>query len=193
METILIKRKNYEVLEQINERCYKLTFKGKTYFGKKFLDVKTELKNYVKELKFLASCGLNVPKVLVIDKKSGFVLTQFIEGINPLDELLKGPLSDNFYQCIFSIGYRAKLERININFSPENFILSGDKMYYMSREYHTYVESENFVNKYVRLWFYTTELVELLRSKELPVDTSRLKVDYAINKEIVLTTVKFYM
>lgn len=193
MDTFIIKRKKYEVLETIKENCYKLSFKGKMYFAKRFNDVKNELKNYVKELKFLASCGLNIPKVLVIDKKSGFVLTQYIQGENPLDALVKGPLNEKFYQCIFSIAFRAKLERININFSPENFLLSGDKMYYMSRESHTYVESENFINKYVRLWFYTPELIELLKSKELPVDISRLKVDYAINKEIVLTTVKFYM
>lgn len=193
METIIIKRKNFEVLKQIDENSFKLIFKGKTFFGKKFLDVKTELKNYVKQLKFLATCGLNVPKVLIIDKKSGFVLTTFIEGKNALDELIKGPLEDKFYESIFSIAFRAKLERVNLNFSPENFVLMGEKMFYISREFFNYSEDNNFINKYVKLWFYTNELVELLKNKNLPIDTSRLKVDYAINKEIVLTTVKYYM
>ena len=66
MENIIIKRKQFEVLEQLSETTYKLSFKGKVYFGKKFDDVKVALKNYVKEVKFLASCGLNIPKLMII-------------------------------------------------------------------------------------------------------------------------------
>ena len=193
MENILIKRKQFVVLEQLSETTYKLSFKGKVYFGKKFDDVKVALKNYVKEVKFLASCGLNVPKLMIIDKKSGFVLSQFIEGETVLDTLMKTELSEAHYRGIFALAYRCKLEKVSINFLPENFVLVNDKLYYLSTDYNKYSEQDNFVNKYVRLWFYTTELCEHLKAKELPVDKTRLKVEYAINKEIVLTTIKYYM
>jgi hypothetical protein len=63
----------------------------------------------------------------------------------------------------------------------------------MSLDFTNYKEEENFINKYVKLWFYTQEFVNLLKEKNLPIDHSRLQAEYAINKQIVLTTVKYYM
>lgn len=193
MDSIVIKKKNYEILEIFDEHTFKITFKNKICLAKKFNDVKIELKNYVKSIKFLANCGLNVPKIILIDKKSGFVLSEYIEGKSAFEALCEGELPEAYYKGIFAMAFRCKLERINLDFSPMNFILMNDKLYYMSTICHPYKEEENFINKSIRHWFYTLEFVELLKEKDLPIDRKRLKVEYAINKEIVLTTVKYYM
>ena len=65
---ILFKKKPVEILKQINEKAYQVSFKNKVYFVRLF-DSKKELINYVENLKYLKNCGVLLPKTIYIDKK----------------------------------------------------------------------------------------------------------------------------
>ena len=86
---IIYKKKIIEIIEQLGEKSYRVTFKGKTYFMKKF-DNKNEFIKYIDCSKYLKNCGVLLPKIYFKDKKQLFVLSEFIEGENPLLYLSKG-------------------------------------------------------------------------------------------------------
>ena len=189
---IIYKKKIIEIIEQLGEKSYRVTFKGKTYFMKKF-DNRNEFINYIDCSKYLKNCGVLLPKIYFKDKKQLFVLSEFIEGENPLLYLSKGPLDEVYYKSIFNIAFRSKIEGINLNFSPENFKLKNGKLVYLNIQFEKYSEDRNFVNHYVKLWFHTKELVEHLKERNLPIECIKLKEEYETNKELVLATIKYYM
>lgn len=189
---IIIKKKSVNILETLGEKSYKVEFKNKVYLLKKFED-KVSYQDYINRLKYLRNSGILVPKIVLKDKKQYLVLVEFFEGKSPLISLKDGPLDEVFYKNIFHIAFTSKFEGLNLDFKPDNFLLVKDKLVYLSTSFKKYKEEENFVNTDMRLWFYTKEFSEYLKSKGLEADNSRIKPEYEINKEIVLTTIKYYL
>lgn len=189
---ILFKKKPVEIIEKIGENSYKCVFKNQTYFLKIFKD-KTSFLNYLGNKKYLKNSGIFAAKVQYIDKKQYLIFEDFIEGENALDLLIKGPLDEVYYKSIYNIAFRTKIERILLDYKPENFKLFSNKLIYLSDKYFRYEEKENFVNKDVRYWFHSKELVNYLKEKGISTDNISLKAEYELNKEIVLVTIKYYM
>lgn len=189
---ILFKKKPVEIIEKIGENSYKCVFKNQTYFLKIFKD-KTSFLNYLGNKKYLKNSGIFAAKVQYIDKKQYLIFEDFIEGENALDLLIKGPLDEVYYKSIYNIAFRTKIERILLDYKPENFKLFSNKLIYLSDKYFRYEEKENFVNKDVRYWFHSKELVNYLKEKGVSTDNIILKAEYELNKEIVLATIKYYM
>ena len=191
MENLICKKKQFIVLNQLGGRSYKVEFKGKIYFFKQLAN-RDEFDDFLYAKKHLKSSGIPVAKIILADKKSFTVVTEFIDGETILDKLVAGPLSEDIYDLIFKLCFFVKIERMNIDFSPQYFKLYNGKLYYLETIMMPYDEKTNFTNKYIYLWFYTKQLVELLNELNIPTDPSRLKPEYESNKEIVLMTCKYY-
>lgn len=192
MEIIKAGFKTFNIIEKIGERTYKLERKGKYYFAKIFADDKVGFDDFLYARKHIYLCGISTPKVIAVDKKNRIVITEFIEGTSALTALIEGPLSDRYFDEIFSNSFFAKMEKMNLNYCPENWIMMNDKLYYINIEISQFTKEESFTEKYIRLWFYTKEFINYLNDLGIEADSTRLKQEYAINKEIVLTTCKFY-
>lgn len=190
----LVKRKKFVLLEDIDEMTHIVTFKNKKYILRQFGDDKNAFLDYVDQKKLLQMSGVKNPKVIRIDKKSRMVVEQLIEGEYIFDMLRNNyGLNDRIYELIFEMNFRAKMERLNLNFNPKNFIYTEDDfLYYMSSEFSKYDEEKSFVKKDIKIWFYTKEFVELLKNENLPYDINKLKQGYDINKEMVLKTVQYH-
>lgn len=190
----LVKRKKFVLLEDISETKHIVTFKNKKYILRQFGDDKNAFLDYVDQKKLLQMSGVKNPKVIRVDKKSRMVVEQLIEGECIFDMLRNNyGLNDRIYELIFEMNFRAKMERLNLNFNPKNFIYTEDDfLYYMSSEFSKYEEEKSFVKKDIKIWFYTKEFVELLKNENLPYDINKLKQGYDINKEMVLKTVQYY-
>lgn len=190
----LVKRKKFVLLEHIDEMKHIVTFKNKKYILKQFGDDKNAFLDYVDQKKLLQMSGVKNPKVIRVDKKSRMVVEQLIGGECIFDMLRNNyGLNDRIYELIFEMNFRAKMERLNLNFNPKNFIYTEDDfLYYMSSEFSKYEEEKSFVKKDIKIWFYTKEFVELLKNENLPYDINKLKQGYDINKEMVLKTVQYY-
>lgn len=93
---------------------------------------------------------------------------------------------------VFIANFKARVNRIRLDFDPTNFIYKDGKLYYLPFTFTEYVRDADFTQKEIRLYFYTKEFKEFLISKGLPIDQSRLKNEYERNKEIVLTVVKYF-
>ncbi|MCQ2815254.1 MAG: hypothetical protein MJ227_03075 [Bacilli bacterium] len=192
METLLIKRKNYEILEKMGERTYKVTRNGKIFFARYFPNKDSELADFVYIGKRLNASGVFIPKIRVVDKKSQYILMDFIEGPSVMEELIKGDLPESYYEQIYLTAWYAKANGIILSFKPEHFKKVGEKLCYLAFVFHKYEQKNDFTQHSVYLWFYTKDFINYLSEKGIKGNESRLKASYETTKQIALIACKYY-
>ena len=86
-EIIEIKRKEFEVLEQVGDRSFKVERKGQLYFLKKFENDAKGFDAFVDAEHKLRVSGIVNPKCYIYDKKLRIAVVDWIEGDNCLEAL----------------------------------------------------------------------------------------------------------
>ena len=191
-EIIEIKRKEYEVIEQISDLTYKVERKGQYYLMKKFEDDPAGFEKFVDAEHDLRVSGVTNPKCYLYDKKLRIAILEYIEGETCFDILLKEDLSESIIEQLFKTFWYAKNDRLALDYSPKNFVFSNGKLYYLPFIVGRFTSNEQFVQKDIMLWFFTKDFIKYCHSLGIDVDQSRLKSDYETNKNIALMTVKYY-
>lgn len=192
VEEIEIKRKVYQVVEQVGDRSFKVVRKGQFFYLKKYDDDKEGFENFVDCEHRLRVSGVTNPKCFLYDKKIRWVVLEYIEGENCLNLLKDEPLSEQIIELMFKAFWYARNDRIELDMKPDNFIFANNKLYYMPFKYQKFVSNDNFVQRDIRLWFFTKEFVKYCHEKGIAVDQTKVKSDYETNKSIALMTVKYY-
>lgn len=191
VEEIEIKRKSYQIVEQLDENSFKVERKGKLFLLKKYTD-KAAFEKFVDAEHRLRVSGITNPKCYLYDKKLMWAILDYVEGENCLDMLKSGSLPEEVLDLMFKAFWYGRNDRLAIDMKPDNFIYANGKLYYMPFTYEKYTDNEYFVQGDIRLWFYTKEFVKYCHSKGIDVDASLVKSDYETNKNIALMTVKYY-
>ena len=191
-EIIEIKRKEFEVLEQVGDRSFKVERKGQYYFLKKFENDAKGFDAFVDAEHKLRVSGVVNPKCYMYDKKLRIVVVEWIEGDTCLEALLGGELSEGVIELLFKTFWYARTDRMALDYHPDNFIFVNGKLYYLPFKVAPFVSKEPFIQEDIRLWFYTKEFIKYCHSLGIPTDQSHLKSDYEVNKSIALMTVKYY-
>ena len=191
-EIIEIKRKEFEVIEQIGERTFKVQRKGQLFFMKRFGDDAKGFEQFIDDEHHLRVSGVTNPKCYLFDKKLRIAVIEYIEGKTCLENLLESDLPEQVIELLFKTFWYAKNDRLALDYSPINFKFVNGKLYYLPFTCGKFVSNESFVQKDIRLWFYTKEFIQYCHSLGLSTDQSRLKSDYETNKNIALMTVKYY-
>ena len=192
VEEIEIKRKVYQVVEQLSDHCFKVERKGTYYLLKKFDDDREGFDNFVDCEHRLRVSGVTNPKCFLYDKKIRWAIIEYIEGDNCLDLLKSGELSEEILQLMFRAFWYARNDRIALDMKPDNFVYANGKLYYIPFKVEKFTTNDNFVQHEIRLWFFTKDFVKYCHDKGIDVDQSKLKSDYETNKNIALMTVKYY-
>ncbi len=192
-EIISIKRKDFEVLAHIGEHSYKVERHGKIFFLKKY-DNKDKFNEFIKNSHRLKITAIDIPKVYMFDKDQMISVVEFIEGETMLSLLCKEDITnEDIYRFLLLDEWYGRREKIRLDFSPENFIFNGKKLIYLPYKISNFENDYNFNMKDIRLWFPTKELAAYIRSKGLKYEDSRIGNEYAVNKQIALTVVKYHM
>ena len=111
-----------------------------------------------------------------------------------LEELAKEDIQDEtIYKLLFLDEWYMRREKLRIDFHPENFKFTGKKLVYLPYKYGAFESGYNFSMKDIKWWFPTKELMDYAISQGLSFDKNRLGNEYAVNKQIALLTVKYYM
>ena len=189
---IEIKRKEYEVIEQIGEHSFKVERKGQFFFLKKFEDDPVGFEKFVDAEHSLRVSGVSNPKCFIYDKKLRIVVLEYIEGETCFDTLLREDLSESVIELLFKTFWYARNDRLALDYSPKNFVFTNGKLYYLPFKCERFTTNEQFVQKDIMLWFFTKDFIKYCHSLGIDVDQSRLKSDYETNKNIALMTVKYY-
>ena len=193
IEEIEIKRKVYQVIEQIGDRTFKIERKGKFFFLKKYDEDRKGFDDFTDAEHRLRVSGVSNPKCFLYDKKLRWAVLDYLEGDNCFELLRQnGALSEEILELMFKAFWYARNDRMYLDMKPDNFVFSNGKLYYMPFTYSKYVNNDPFVQGDIRLWFFTKEFIKYCRSKGLDVDDSLLKSDYETNKNVALMTVKYY-
>ncbi|HHT67193.1 MAG TPA: hypothetical protein GX010_03090 [Erysipelotrichaceae bacterium] len=191
-EEIKVRRKIYQVIEQIGNRSFKVSRKNKIYFLKKFEDDKQGFEQFIDSEHRLRVSGVSSPKCYGYDKKTMLAVIDFIEGDNCFNLLLKDNLPEEIIDLLFKTFWYAKNDKIALEYLPENFVYSNNKLYYLPFKYEKFISKEKFIQNDIHLWFFTKEFIKHCHNKGIDVDQSRLKSDYETNKNIALMAVKYY-
>lgn len=194
MEQIKVKNKTFDIIEQIGSKSFKVTRKNKTFFLRKFVEGSSELEEFVEKARELKISGVSIPKLRLIDKKGNMVLVDFIPGPTVLDILITQNLDGRYYKRIFEAAWYAEHDKITLNFHPDNWVLYNDDLYYLPFDFvKGYDKEKSFDLVGLRYWFYTKELAAYIESKGMPVDKSRIKDEYATNKEMVMCAYQYHV
>lgn len=191
-EIIEIKRKEFEVLEQIGDRSFKVERKGQIFFMKKFENDEKGFEEFMEAEHRLRVSGVTNPKCYLYDKKLKIAIIEYIEGDNCLEALLGGELSETIIEQLFKTFWYAKSDRLALDYRPDNFVFTNGKLYYLPFKASKFVSKESFIQEDIRLWFYTKEFIKYCHILGIDTDQSHLKSDYETNKSIALMTVKYY-
>ena len=115
-EEIEVKRKVFAVEEQIGEHSYKVERKGQLFFLKKFEDNEKEFEAFCDAEHRLRVSGVINPKCIVYDKKTRIAVTEYIEGNNCLEELLKGDLPEVVIEQLFKAFWYARNDLMALDY-----------------------------------------------------------------------------
>lgn len=194
MEEIIFKNKPIKILEKLGNHHFKVSYKNKVFVIRDFNIDSDEFKNFLKYQKRLQISGVRIPKIKKIDKKNQLVLMEYVQGKSVFETLLTQDLGEPYFQQIFEASWYADHEKITLDFYPHNWIMSDKNLlYYMPFNYADGIDDKApFKTTMIKFWFFTKEFYEYAKSKGAIVDKSRLKDEYATNKQIVLTVVQYY-
>lgn len=192
-EIIEIKRKEFTVLEKLGERSFKVERKGKIYFLKKY-NSKQELQEFEERQHRLKFTAIDLPKVYLFDKNSLMSVVDYIEGDNVFDLLVKEDISNEvIYKFLFAAEWYARREKLKLDYRPENFKFDGKKLFYLPFTNEPLDPKYNFSMTDLRLWFPTKQFASYVKSKGIEFDDKRTGDEYAVNKQIALMAVKYYI
>lgn len=195
MDKINFKNKQFDVIKQLGNKTYLVNVKNKKFVVKQFVEGTNQFPYFLSHAKILKIAGINIPKIVKIDKKNQKVMMEYIDGENVFDTLIKHDLDGDYYSAIFEQSWYGDNEKITLDFHPDKWIMSKDKkLYYLGFDYVDGLSAETeFKTIMIKFWFFTKEFFNYASSLGYEVDRSRLKEEYVINKEIVLTVVKYYI
>lgn len=189
MENIKIKRKEFEVIEIVSGDTFKATRKNKTYLIKKYDPDSSELFM----IKKLMKSNVKMAKVERLDKKTGYVAFEYLEGQLVSDYILEHDFDENIYKQIFKNSYMARVVGLTLDFSLDKWMLVGETLYYADVYCDKYDPNNDFTKTKIREWFFTKELAQFYKNNGVLFDKKRIKDEYLVNKEMVLTTCKYYL
>ena len=189
MENIKIKHKEFEVLEIVSLDTFKASYKNNTYLIKKYEPGSIELDM----LRKLTKSTVSMPKVFKLDKKTGYVAFELIEGTVMSDFILENDFNENIYKQIFRNSYCARVVGLNLDYSLDKWMLSNDVLYYVGDYCEKYDPKNDFTKWKMREWFFTKELEAYYKNNGVLFDKKRIKDEFSVNKEMVLMTCKYYV
>lgn len=144
---------NEYVLKQIHhEPCSYYTFADK---------LASELNDYER----LISIGILVPRLLAVDKARERLLKEYIAGSTLFDMVLDNTIAPEHIQLVRQMGETARASGLNIDYFPTNFVLSGDKVYYIDYECNQYSSEWSFPAWGVKYYSHTPELEAYLKER----------------------------
>lgn len=194
MEKITVKRKEFEIVEKVNETDYIVLFKKGQYLLKRFGENETGYKNLLFNLKRLFNSGVPCYKVFRCDNKTHDVVLTYQAGETIYQILLKKPLDESVFEELFRVNFIARQNACFLNYSPKMWIFSKDKLFYLGTEFENLTEKNKnyFVDIGIKYWYHTREFKEFVIKNGDPLDKNLFKTEFEANKELLLIVCKHY-
>ncbi len=112
----------------------------------------------------LKNAGIRIPEMLDIDIDNERIVKEYIDGDTIFQMVKNGKSVDAFLPMVREMAEQAKAAGLNIDYFPTNFVVQGDRLYYIDYECNGYMEEWNFENWGIKYWSRTPEFEEYLYS-----------------------------
>ena len=192
MTTLKIKHRKFEITEIIKDDAFKAEYKNKEFFVKKYDLNSSEGRVRFVMVQKVAKTGVVQPKLKFAEKKTGYVVKEYVDGTLMKDYILDHDFDENIYKQIFFNSYMAKAVGLTLDFNLDSWMMVGDKLYYVGEYCDKYTPEKDFTRNGITLWFFTKDLAKYYEKNGILFDKTRIKEEFAVNKEMVLMTCKYY-
>lgn len=192
METIKAKFKEFVIDSNIGENTFICKHNKTKYFLRKFDPKTIEGIALVQSLKKLSDNGIKIPKIIAINKKKGFVISQYLKGTKVIDLISDADLNENVYSQLFVVAYMARINKMTLNYEPDNWMMANDTLYYLNPFYIPYDPKKDLIERYLPLYFNTKQLKQYMENMNVFYDKKRVKPEYETNKEMAMMACKYY-
>ena len=193
MNSIIAKHKEFNIEEIIANNIFKCSLKNKLYIVIKLNPEDINYREDLSALNKLFHTNVSQPKLFLADKKQGYLVREWLDGVTVFDYILNNDFDENIYKQIFYNSYSARIAGINLDFNLKSWMIAGGKLYYTKLFCEKYNPNSDFTKKMIRKWFLSEDLRKYYENNGVLFDKSRIKEDYTVNKEMVLMTCKYYI
>ena len=192
MEIVKIKHREFSIIQIISDNSFIAERNNKRFFVRKFTPKTQEGNELTYAMEKISMSGVKSPKLYYIDKKAGYVVSEYLEGQLMSEYLGQNDMTDTLYESLFKNAYMAKHSNMTLDYKPDKWMVINDELYYIYPMFIIYKKEKDLTDRYIRLWFNTKDLAKFLSENNVFYDKNRLKDEYSTNKEIVLTVCKYY-
>lgn len=106
----------------------------------------------LRDQKRLAEVGIPLPELLDTDIEKERILKEYIPG-ETADELVKrGEMCEEYIEQVREMCRKLYPANLNIDYFPTNFVLNGEKLYYIDYECNDYMEEWDFEHWGIKHW-----------------------------------------
>ncbi|MDO6684597.1 MULTISPECIES: phosphotransferase [unclassified Agarivorans] len=100
----------------------------------------------------LASAGIAIPKLLDVNLEGNYLVKDYIDGDLVTDLVINDALPSRCVEQVCDMFKALKPQALNIDYFPDNFVMSNDTLYYVDYEYNPYEEQWDLVNWGLYYW-----------------------------------------
>lgn len=189
MEQIVVSHRQFEIVKEVETNevysSYLVTYKSKKFLLRKYQNI-LGFDEARYRYKKLYSYGIHVPVIEYKDKKQLALVFEHFDEPTMLDVLSEKDIPEEYFEKLFTIYRYARVNQVDINYLPENFVVRGKKMYYTSLDLFEANKEINLENYGLDYWIISQKGYDHLKELGHKVDKKRLLSKGETNKKIVL-------
>ena len=102
----------------------------------------------------LKALGVRIPKLLEKNEKENYLIKEYIQGVNAVDYIEKGMLSEEIMLKLFAMSEKLNSDNLNANYKPHNYMIDKLDVVYINYEVIPYSEEFDFRNTGIFYWIY---------------------------------------
>lgn len=123
-----------------------------------------KLQSEITDYRKLMAIGIPMPKMLGVDYEHERILKEYIDGQTAYELILNDKLPSYCIAQVKEMCEQLYKANTNIDYFPTNFVLQGNRLYYIDYERNDYMEEWNFENWGVKYWSKTPEFISYVQN-----------------------------
>ena len=120
----------------------------------------------VSAYKILENSGIRIPKLLDVNIDRNYLIKEYIEGDLVTELIIKDSLPDLCIEQVCGMSDTLKSLDLNIDYFPDNFVLSNGILYYVDYEHNQYDAKWDLANWGLYYWANTKGMKAFKETKD---------------------------
>lgn len=143
----------------------------------------------------LKKCGILLPELMAYDAERNYLVKEYIDGYTASELIARDQITESIMEQLFEMYHLARKAGLNIDYFPSNFILQGQRLFYVDYEYNPYSPEWNLPNWGIYYWANGEGFREYLSTGDILSINESLETGKPVKKpyeEKVLEWIKRY-